>query len=131
MGRKKKHSPLPHHFSKKKYTFYFWGWAIFLSNTISAINLLPVSFASIALHYIFGAFLCAGVFRQLPTTTTPHPHHPHHPHDPLPHPHHPTPSPSQIKNIAPTIGNLASSRVIRLRDIQMNRSKAPFSLRKG
>ena len=69
---RKKNSPLPHHFSKKKYTFYFWGWAIFLSNTISAINLLPVSFALIALHYFFfGAFFFVQeFFRQLPTTTT-------------------------------------------------------------
>ena len=74
---RKKNFPLPHHFSKKKYTFYFWGWAIFLNNTISAINLLPVSFASIALHYIFWRFFFVQeFFRQLPTTTTPHRHHP-------------------------------------------------------
>ena len=76
--------PYPITFLKK----WFWGWAIFLSNTIFAINLLPVSFAWIALHYIFcPLFLCAGVFSAIA----------HH--------HHPPPP------ISSTIGNLASSRV--------------------
>ena len=81
----------------KKYTFYFWGrgWAIFLSNTIFATNLLPVCFAWIALHYIFWSFFFVQDFFF----------------GNCPPPPAPIPSPSQIKNISPTIGNLASSRV--------------------
>ena len=86
---KKKHSPLPHHFSKKKSILFTSGigqffWATQFLPLICSLFLLR---QSLCITFL-ALFLCAGVFRQLPTTTTPHPHHPHHP---LPHPHHPHP----------------------------------------